>query len=43
MTYTEIARALGRIYASPGTPLASRAAFACAHCRKTLACLGLPS
>lgn len=40
---SEITRALDGIYASPGTPMASRAAFVCAHCRKTLPCLGLPS
>ena len=39
---SEITRALDRIYTSPGTPMASRDAFVCAHCRKTLPCLGAP-
>jgi hypothetical protein len=30
---SEITRALDRIYAAPGVPMESRAAFRCAHCR----------
>lgn len=39
---SEITRAVDRIYATPGTSMASTAAFVCAHCRKTLPCLGAP-
>jgi hypothetical protein len=39
---SEITRALDRIYTSPGIPMASRAAFVCAQCRKTMPCLGAP-
>jgi hypothetical protein len=37
---SEITRAVDRIYATPGTSMASRAAVVCAHCRKTMPCLG---
>jgi hypothetical protein len=39
---SEITRAVDRIYATPGTSMASTAAFECAHCRKTMPCLGAP-
>lgn len=37
---SEITRAVDRIYVTPGTSMASRASFACAHCRRTMPCLG---
>lgn len=39
---TEIARALDRVYAAPGVPIESRAAFRCAACRAVKPCLGSP-
>jgi hypothetical protein len=39
---SEITRALDRIYAAPGVPMESRAAFRCAHCRNVKPCLGSP-
>jgi len=39
---SEITRALDRIYAAPGIPMESRAAFRCAHCRNVKPCLGSP-
>jgi hypothetical protein len=39
---SEITQAMGKVYAAPGIPLESRASFLCAHCRKTMPCLGAP-
>jgi hypothetical protein len=39
---SEIARAMDKVYAAPGIPMESRASFLCAHCRKTMPCLGAP-
>ena len=40
---SEIARAVDKVYAAPGIPMESRASFLCAHCRKTMPCLGAPN
>ncbi len=37
---SEITQAMDKVYAAPGIPLESRASFLCAHCRKTMPCLG---
>ena len=39
---SEITRAMDRVYATPGPALAPRVAGVCAHCRKTMPCLGAP-
>lgn len=39
---SEITRAMDRVYATPGPSLAPQVAGACAHCRKTMPCLGAP-
>ena len=39
---SEITRAMDRVYATPGPSLAPRVAVVCAHCRKTMPCLGAP-
>lgn len=39
---SEITRAVDRISAAPGDSMASRAAVVCAHCGKTMPCLGTP-
>jgi hypothetical protein len=38
----EITRAMDRVYATPGIPMESRAAFRCAACRNVKPCLGSP-
>ncbi len=39
---SEITRAMDKVYAAPDIPMESRASFLCAHCRKTMPCLGAP-
>ena len=39
---SEITRAMDRVYATPGPSLVPRGAGVCAHCRKTMPCLGAP-
>jgi hypothetical protein len=39
---SEITRAMDKVYTAPGIPMESRASFLCAHCRKTMPCLGAP-
>lgn len=39
---SEIARAMDKVYATPGIPMESRASFRCTHCQKTMPCLGAP-
>ena len=38
----KITRAMDRVYAAPGVPMESRAAFRCAACRNVKPCLGSP-
>jgi hypothetical protein len=39
---SEITRAMHRVYATLGPSLVPRVAGVCAHCRKTVPCLGAP-